>query len=167
MKYSDCPTTTATKTIDASAADIWHLVSDIHLPARHSSELQSVQWLNGATEGALGAQFSGQNENAALGAWETTSVITKWQPNEVFEWAVGDPSNPSASWRFTIRESGSGTSGSTVLEQWYQIGPGPSGLSSAIMAMPEKEERILQRRLESQQVNMQANLDAIKAELER
>ncbi len=138
------------------------MVSDISLPAKHSNELQSTKWLGGMNAGALGAQFTGQNENAAIGAWETTSIVTKWEPDRIFEWSVGDPNHPSASWRFSITPQ----NGQVELEQWFQIGPGPSGLSSAIAARPDKEERILVHRLESQQINMQANLDAIKAALE-
>ncbi|NNF56138.1 MAG: SRPBCC family protein [Acidimicrobiales bacterium] len=162
MKYSDCPTITASTTIKATAADVWALVSDISLPVAHSNELQAVEWIGDVNAGALGAQFRGQNANAAIGAWETTSIVTKWDPGRVFEWAVGDPNHPSASWRFTITPM----AGGVELEQWFQIGPGPSGLSPAIAAVPDKEERILTRRLESQQVNMQANLDAIKDALE-
>ncbi len=162
MKYSDCPRITATTTIDATAAEVWALVSDISLPAKHSNELQSAEWIGGVTEGSLGAQFKGQNENAAIGAWETTSTVTKWEPGRVFEWSVGDPNHPSASWRFTITPLNVGVE----LEQWFQIGPGPSGLSPAIAAKPDKEERILTRRLENQRVNMRANLNAIKAALE-
>ena len=42
------------------------------------------------------------------------------------------------------------------------MGPAPSGLNIAIAAMPEKEERIIARRLEEFEVNMKATLDGIK-----
>jgi hypothetical protein len=44
-----------------------------------------------------------------------------------------------------------------------RIGPAPSGLSIAIEAMPDKEERIIERRLEEHARNMRATLDGIKA----
>jgi hypothetical protein len=42
------------------------------------------------------------------------------------------------------------------------MGPAPSGLNIAIAAMPEKEERIIARRLEEFEANMKATLDGIK-----
>jgi hypothetical protein len=42
------------------------------------------------------------------------------------------------------------------------MGPAPSGLTPAIEAMPDKEERIIARRLGEHQKNMQANVDGVK-----
>ena len=42
------------------------------------------------------------------------------------------------------------------------LGPAPSGLSIAITAMPDKEERIVARRLEEFEANMRATLEGIK-----
>jgi len=78
----------------------------------------------------------------------------------VLGWAVGDPDQPSALWRFTLVADADGTG--TRLTQWMQIGPGPSGISAAIEAMPDKESRILQRRLGEHSANMAATLAGIK-----
>jgi len=43
-----------------------------------------------------------------------------------------------------------------------QLGPGPSGISYAIESMPDKESRILRRRLAEHQANMQATIAGIK-----
>jgi hypothetical protein len=48
------------------------------------------------------------------------------------------------------------------LRQGTRMGPAPSGLNIAIAAMPEKEERIIARRLVEFEVNMKATLDGIK-----
>ena len=40
-------------------AVIWALVTDIDLPARFSGELQSVEWLDGATAVEVGNRFRG------------------------------------------------------------------------------------------------------------
>ena len=42
------------------------------------------------------------------------------------------------------------------------MGPAPSGLTIAITAMPEKEERIVARRLAEYEANMRATLEGIK-----
>ena len=50
----------------------------------------------------------------------------------------------------------------TRLRQWATLGPGPSGLTPAIKAMPDKEERIIARRLAEHEANMRRCLDGIK-----
>jgi hypothetical protein len=158
LRYSDCPSTQAEVLIAAPAAVVWALVCDIQLPARFSSEFNGGEWLDGASSPAPGAQFSGRNHHPAIGDWETTSTICEFQPEQVLGWAVGDPDQPSALWRFTLTADGTGTR----LTQWMQIGPGPSGISVAIEAMPDKESRILQRRLGEHSANMAATLAGIK-----
>jgi hypothetical protein len=146
--------------IAAPAAVVWALVCDIQLPARFSSEFNGGEWLDGASSPAPGARFTGRNYHPARGNWETTSTICQYQPERVLGWAVGDPDQPSAQWRFTLAADADGTG--TRLIQWMQIGPGPSGISEAIEAMPDKESRILQRRLGEHSANMTATLAGIK-----
>jgi hypothetical protein len=43
-----------------------------------------------------------------------------------------------------------------------QMGPARSGINLAIDAMPEKEDRILRRRLDEHRRNMEGNLRGIK-----
>jgi hypothetical protein len=42
------------------------------------------------------------------------------------------------------------------------MGPAPSGLTIAITAMPDKEERIIARRLQEYETNMRATVEGIK-----
>jgi Polyketide cyclase / dehydrase and lipid transport len=160
LRYSDCPSTEAEVVIAAPAAAVWALVCDIQMPARFSSEFQGGEWLDGASAPAPGARFRGRNHHPAIGTWETTSTICEFQPEQVLGWAVGDPDQPSALWRFTLVPDRDGTG--TRLTQWMQIGPGPSGISVAIEAMPDKESRILHRRLAEHSTNMTATLAGIK-----
>lgn len=161
-KYSDCPTTAVSTLIAASIESVWELVSDISLPTRWSSEVQATSWLEGASGPTLGARFAGRNAHAAIGEWEVVCTVTRFEPNRCFEWSVGEPEYPSAVWRFVIE----GSDGSVVLRQEFQMGPAPSGLNIAISAMPEKESRIIARRLAEHHANMLANLQGIKAVLE-
>jgi len=64
----------------------------------------------------------------------------------------------TAHWRFTLTPDGDGT----VLSQWVQVGPGESGITELIEAMPDKESRILRRRLAEHHANMVATLAGIK-----
>ena len=142
--------------IDAPAERIWSLVTDINLPARFSTEFLGAEWLDDKRE--LGAGFRGRNHHKAMGEWETTSFVNRYEPQRAFGWAVSDADNPSATWWFELEEEGS----AVRLRQGTRMGPAPSGLSIAINAMPDKEERIVARRLEEYETNMRATLEGIK-----
>jgi uncharacterized protein YndB with AHSA1/START domain len=159
MRYADGPSVEAEVHVDASPARVWELVSDIELPSRFSDEFQGGTWLDDALGPAPGARFRGRNRHPAIGEWETTSVVVTCEPEVTFAWAVGEADHPSASWRFELAAEGDGTR----LRQKAVLGPGPSGLSHAIEQRPDKEERIIERRLEEHRANMQRTLDGIKA----
>lgn len=156
MKYADGPTTEVDILITAPIERVWELVSDIELPARFSSEFLGARWLEG--ERRVGARFAGRNHHDAIGDWETVSFVTRYEPPRSFAWAVTDPISPSASWWFDLHEE----AGGTRLRQGMRMGPARSGLSAAIEAMPDKEERIVARRLSEHERNMRANLEGIK-----
>ena len=158
LRHRDCPTTQADLMIAAPPAVVWALVCDIQLPARYSSEFDGGEWLDGASSPALGARFTGRNHHPAVGTWQTTSTICEYEPEQVLGWAVGDPGHPAARWRFTLVPE----SGGTRVTQWVRLGPGPSGITKVIEAMPDKESRSLYRRLAEHQANMTATLAGIK-----
>jgi hypothetical protein len=135
---------------------VWELVSDIELPARFSGEFLGARWSDAPPR--VGACFIGRNHHDALGAWETTSYVTRYDPPHAFAWAVTDADDPSASWWFTLDAESNGTR----LRQGMRMGPAPSGLSIAIEAMPDKEEKIVARRLAEHERNMRATVEGIK-----
>ena len=157
-RYADKPTVQVETWINASPDRVWGLVSDIELMPKLSPELQSVEWQDGATGPARGARFIGRSEHDALGQWQTTSHVVDFDPPRSFGWAVEDPDNPTAIWRFTVLPEGDGT----LLRQWMQMGPAPSGLSLAIERMPDKEQKIVFVRLREFETNMTGTLAAIK-----
>jgi uncharacterized protein YndB with AHSA1/START domain len=159
VKYSDCPSTEVDTYIAAPPSRVWRWVVEIDLPARFSSEFQGADWIGEVAEPGVGARFVGRNRHRAIGEWETTSTIVECDPPRVFAWAVTSVENPGASWRFELAEEGEGTR----LTQRARLGPGPSGLTTAIEAMPDKEERIISRRLAEHRENMAATLAGIKA----
>ena len=159
MRYADGPTVEVDTFVEAAPATVWKLVSDIDVPARFSSEFQGAEWLDGATGPALGARFRGRNQHEAVGEWETTSTIVEYEPDRSFAWAVMDPANPSATWRYELEPEGDGTR----LRFRARMGPGPSGLTAVIEQMPDKEARIIENRLRHHAGNMRATLEGIKA----
>lgn len=160
MRYSDCPTVTVSIDVDASAATVWELVSDIGLSGRFSTEVSGAEWIDGADGAALDARFVGHSLHNAIGEWSTTCIVTGFEVERVFEWSViGRDGDVSSIWRYTIDDQGDG---SVRLDFWFQMGPGRGGLNYAIDRMPDKEERIVARRLEEHRVNMERMVSGIK-----
>jgi uncharacterized membrane protein len=158
-RYADKPAVEVRIWIDAAPARVWGLVSDIELMPATSPELQSVEWLDGAAGPAAGARFSGRSRHEALGEWESTSCVVEFEPERVFGWAVGDPADPAALWRFRLEPK----DGGTELSEWVQMGPGRSGLSLAIDQMPDKEQKIVFVRMREFERNMTGTLERFKA----
>ena len=161
-RYTDKPTVEVRTWIDAPPDRVWALVSDVALMPSLSDELQSAAWLDGATGPSVGARFLGRSRHEALGEWSTTSYVIECEPGHVFAWAVEDPANPTAVWRFRLHAGDGGTD----LSEWMQMGPGRSGLSSAIDRMPEKEQKIVFVRMREFERNMTATLEQIKRRAE-
>lgn len=161
-RLADRPTTQVRTWIAATPEQVWPVVSDIaRLPAG-SSELRAVQWLDGATAPAPGARFHGHNRNDVLGDWTTTSHVIECEPGRAFAWAVQDPAEPNATWSFTLEPR----DGGTELSYRVRIGPGRSGLTMAVDRMPEKEQKIVHRRLCDLETNMNATLEHLKRGVE-
>jgi hypothetical protein len=161
VKYEQEPTTEVEVLVEAPIDAVWELVTDINLPARFSAEFRGAEWVDDGP--AVGARFVGRNWHKALGEWETTSIVSRYDPPRAFGWCVTDIHHPSASWWFELDEEPAGVR----LRQGARIGPAPSGLSIAIAAMPDKEERIVARRLHEFEENMRATLEGIKKLAER
>jgi hypothetical protein len=159
MRYADGPTTEVEVLVAAPPERIWALLIDIGLPARFSDEFRGAEWLEGSSGPQVGARFLGRNEHPAIGSWQSISVIVACEPARTFGWDVQGPGGVSASWRFELASDGDGTR----LRQWARMGPAPSGLTAAIVARPDKEERIIENRLAEWRRNMQATVNGIKA----
>jgi uncharacterized protein YndB with AHSA1/START domain len=158
MRFADGPTVEVEVRVDAPPERVWKFVTDVAVPAEFSSEFQGANWEPGFDAPIVGARFRGRNALESIGEWETTSEITECNEPFAFAWAVGDPANPSATWRLHLQPDGDGT----ILSYFARLGPGPSGLTAAIERMPDKEERIIERRLQQHTENMTATIEGIK-----
>jgi len=162
VRYRDQPTIEVTQRVRCDVRTAWEFVTDIGLPARCSSELEAAEWLDDATSVQVGARFQGRNRHKAMGEWATVCEVVEVEPERRWVYNVVGPHDVIATWGFEVEPASDGV----LIRQWARMGPGPSGLSPAIAAQPEKEARIVARRLSDWQQNMQANLDWIAAQVE-
>lgn len=158
MRYSDQPTVEVTQRVRCDVPTAWKLVTDIGLPARCSSELQSAEWLGDADRVTLGARFRGTNHNDAMGTWQVECEVVEVDEGRRWVWHALGPDGPAATWAFEVEP----TSDGVLIRQWARMGPGPSGLTYAINAKPEAEARIVAKRLAQWQQSMQVNLDCLR-----
>ncbi len=162
MRYRDQPTIEVTERVHCNVATAWDYVTDITVPARCSAELQSVEWLDGADSVRVGARFRGHNANPTIGNWQTVCEIVEVEYERRWVWNVLGHDGPIASWGFEVEPASDGV----LIRQWARMGPGSSGLTIGIAAQPEKEARIVARRLTEWQRGMQTNLDWIRSQAE-
>jgi uncharacterized protein YndB with AHSA1/START domain len=158
VRYRDGPTVEVEERIAGDPDRVWKLVTDITLPARFSSELQSVDWLDGATEVAIGNRFRGTNRREDLGDWQTECRIIEVEPERRWVWEVHALGGVLATWGFEVDPGRDGVR----VRQWARMGPGRSGVTMAIEANPDKEARIISHRLADWRRNMEANLAGIR-----
>jgi uncharacterized protein YndB with AHSA1/START domain len=158
MRMSDLPSVEVSLTLAAPPERVWALASDVTRVGAWGGECVEAAWVNGADGPAVGAHFLGHQVRGDR-KWETTSVVIESEPGVSFAWAVGDPANAAATWRYQMTADGSG---GTVLRYRAVMGPGPSGLTAVIAEMPDREESIIARRMKDHERNMTATLEAIK-----
>ena len=157
VKYADGPRTEVSIDIAAPVETVWELVSDINTPAAYSQEFVKGEWIS--DEPGVGATFRGFNSHPVVGEWSVLCTMTAFEPGATFEWSIGEETERSARWRFDVEP----TEGGSTLRFSAEMGPGPSGLTPAIEAMPDKEEAIVERRLAEWTGNMTATVEGIKA----
>lgn len=148
--------------IKASPEIVWSFVSDINLSAEFSEEFQGGSWDDPDSEPAIGSTFTGHQKHPQVGEWTTTSHVAAWEPPKHFAWHVGDLVDSAAQWRFDIEK----VPGGSRLRYRVRLGPGSSGLTPAIEAMPDKEARIVSRRQSEHKANMQRVVHGIKEKAE-
>ena len=94
--------TTVSTDIAAPVERVWALVSDLTRMGEWSPETQRVEWLDGATEAAVGVRFKGHNQ-AGVRRWSTTGTITVADPPSTLAWDVTSVGGLAvAQWRYEI-----------------------------------------------------------------
>jgi len=159
MRFADRPSTEVSIEILAAPDVVWPFVTDVRLHARWSAELQAAEWVDPDPAPRVGSRFRGRNRNEHMGDWETISTVTVHDQPRAYGWVVNDPVNPAASWLFTLEPIVAGT----LLRYRVELGPGPSGLTAAIAARPDREERIVLSRLGDLRSGMLATIAGVKS----
>ncbi len=161
-RLADGPGTVVEVDIRASVDDVWAIISDIDMPKAYSEEFTGARWADGHDGPALGAQFIGSNTHQAIGEWDVPCFVHRYVEGAEFGWVTSDPDHPGARWCFEV----SSIAGATRLRYSLILGPGPSGITAVIDSMPDKEPRIIARRIAEHRANMQRVVDGVKAALE-
>lgn len=156
MQLNESPSVAVSVVVHAPAARLWSFVRDINLPASFSDEFQGAQWLSTASPG-VGATFRGVNRIGAS-EWDTTCTVTAWVEDVLFTYVVEDVAAPAAIWSFALSPEGA----NTRLTFTATIGPGDSGVASAVAAQPDHEATIIARRLAVWQANMLATIQGMQ-----
>ena len=162
MRTGDRPSVEAEIFIQTPPSRPWEPVTDIVLMGWWSPEYEGGTWLDGATGATVGAIFRGRNKRLDSEC-ETVSTVIEAEPGQSFAWAVGDPDNASATWRFDLTPEGTGTRA----RQHVQLGPGPSGLTRRIDEASDREEEAVAVRIDEHRRNMQTTLAAIRSAAEQ
>ncbi len=165
-RHSDGPGGVVEVDIKAPADVVWRYMTDIGFGADFSEEFVGARWVDGPDGEpggpAVGAHFIGSNTHPAIGEWDVDCYVDRCQEPTEFGWVTSDPDNPGAQWRFDAAT----IAGAVRLRFSVILGPGPSGITAAIESMPDKEPRILSRRIDEHRANMTKVIEGIKAAAE-
>ena len=111
---SDAKTVHAAVTVQAPAARVWDLVTDLPGMGALSPENDGGRWLGGATGPAVGVRFRGRNANGWR-RWSTTATVTRCEAPTAFAFDVSSFGFPVSTWAYAIEPTADGC---TVTETW-------------------------------------------------
>jgi uncharacterized protein YndB with AHSA1/START domain len=135
--------------IEAPAAQVWSMISDITRMGEWSPENTGGKWIKGASGPAVGAKFNGTNRNGKK-KWSTTSTVVAAEPGERFAFVVDVGPIAISQWSFDLDDDASGC---TVTQTWTDrrgflaraIGKPASGVSDRTMHNRATMEVTLER----------------------
>jgi hypothetical protein len=109
--------------MDAPAAAIWRLVTDVTRIGRYSPETFEAEWLDGATGPAVGAKFRGHVKRNGKGpTYWTTCTIRACETDREFVFVAG-PDRGWTVWGYRLEPS---SGGGTDVTETFDPGPNPA-----------------------------------------
>ena len=96
--------------IEAPPEAVWALVSDVTRIGEFSPETFEAEWLDGATGPEVGARFRGHVKRNGRGpTYWAECYVTKVEPNQAFEFGVGQPGKALNTWGYRLEPADGGT----------------------------------------------------------
>ena len=139
----------------AQADEIWNVVADVRNTGKFSPEVMEAEWLDGATEPALGARFRGHVKRNEIGpVYWTVCRVTACDPGKEFGFEVLVGDKPVNNWHYLFTPTDGGTD---VTESFRMT----DGLLSTIFGMFGGQLRTRRNRRD-----MRKTLERIKAVVE-
>ena len=94
----------------AKADEIWNIVADVRNTGKFSPEVMEAEWLDGATEPALGARFRGHVKRNEIGpVYWTVCRVTACEPGKEFGFEVLVGDKPVNNWHYLFTPTEAGT----------------------------------------------------------
>ena len=139
----------------AQADEIWNIVADVRNTGKFSPEVMEAEWLDGATEPALGARFRGHVKRNEIGpVYWTVCRVTACEPGKEFGFEVLVGDKPVNNWHYLFTPTEAGTD---VTESFRMT----EGLLTTIFGMVGGQLRTRRNRRD-----MRKTLERIKAVVE-
>ena len=141
--------------INASAQDVYAVVSDVTRTGEWSPICQECWW-NDGEPGAVGSHFTGRNV-ADGRTWETTCTVVAAEPGREFTWHVGEG---WVRWSYTLDEADGST---TLTESWNFL---PAGIDMFHANMGDDAQNQIDIRSAAAHDGIPKTLEAIKHAIE-
>jgi hypothetical protein len=107
--------------MNADAAQIWDLISDVTRIGSYSPETFEAEWLGGATGPAVGARFRGHVRRNGRGpVYWTECRVTDCEPGRSFGFDVMAGSRVVNTWRYQLEPR---TDGTTDVTESFALAP--------------------------------------------
>jgi uncharacterized protein YndB with AHSA1/START domain len=104
--------------VDASAEQVWRVVSDVTRTSEWSHECHRITWLRGATATVPGARFRGRNRSGRLRWSRVCEIVAVDAPHQITWRTIASPLFPDTTdWRITLEPVGT----RTRIVQTYQV----------------------------------------------
>ena len=98
----------ATVEVNASAADVYALLTDLDRLPTLSPENQRCEFLHDAAAIATGVRFRGHNKKGDY-EWHADCLVTEFEPAKAFAYSVPPKFEHATVWRYDITPTGDAT----------------------------------------------------------
>jgi hypothetical protein len=88
--------------LPATPQAVFDVVSDVTRTPQWSPQVVNCEWLDGATEAAVGARFTARNQLRWFG-WSNTPVVTIVDPGRVFAFSRTEHGGGTMEWFYRLR----------------------------------------------------------------